>query len=447
MGSVQSAVDHPALERYNQLIAARLLQQRDPTWLRQLRAAAQQRLQADGLPGKHRESWHYSAADLWLRQFGEQHDLAPITPDERAARITEELPAGHQVRFNHGYLIDQHLAGDERAKISLQPLAELSDAERAALAPWLDGAAHNDSLADLATALAPETWLLTIKAGQQLQQPLVLSHLASVAGSHIGQLLVWIQAGAEATVVEYFSATEQAGAYLSVAHTRLKLERDSKLIYARFNRDGAAGQHLGIVEAEVGRSAQLRLQALESGCGANLHNRVRNGFYVRLAEPGAEFIARGAFAAGDQQHIDYHFTVDHCSDHGRSDILVQGLAAGKSRGVVNGRIHIAAGTRGNDGRFTSHNLLLSADAEIDAKPELEIYADEVSCAHGATIGQLDEEQLLYMQTRGLDRSTAVELLTEGFLKAGLLDSGHDDLNAYLQRQLLAALQDHQGTPA
>jgi Fe-S cluster assembly protein SufD len=194
-----------------------------------------------------------------------------------------------------------------------------------------------------------------------------------------------------------------------------------------------------VFQAALARDSRLQLQVLESASAPALSNKVRNGIYVGLDEPNAEFIARGAFAATDTQHIDYHFTVDHNSDHGRSDILMQGLAADRSRGVVNGRIYIAKNTRANDGHFTTHNLLLSNDAEIDAKPELEIYADEVSCAHGATIGQLDEEQLLYLQTRGIDRRHAIALLTEGFLKAGLLDCSNNSLNEFLLQQLLVAM--------
>jgi Fe-S cluster assembly protein SufD len=435
------------LEQYTQLIAARSQQRRDPAWLQQLRAAAQQRLAAGGLPGKHRESWHYSAADLWLQQFGEQQALAPIAPDERVGKIAVDVPAGHHIRFNHGYLVDQQIGGEERDKVSLQPLSQLDEGKHAALLQWLGAGERSETLADLITALAPETWVLTVKADARLQLPIAVSHLASQRGCHIGQLLIWMQPGAHATLLQDFSATAGAGDYLNLAHTAILLERDSGLIYTRLNRDGASGQHLGVVEARVGQGAHLQLQTLASGIEADLRNRIRNGFHVRLAEAGAEFTARGAFAAKDRQHIDYHFNVEHRADHGRSDVLMQGLAAAKSRGVVNGRIFIAPDTRGNDGHFTSHNLLLSADAEIDAKPELEIYADEVSCAHGATIGQLDEDQLLYLQTRGIDRAAAIVLMTEGFLKAGLLDTGNGELNDYLQQQLLANLRNAGGAHA
>jgi Fe-S cluster assembly protein SufD len=427
------------LEQYSALIGARLQQQRDPAWLKQLREDALIRLQESGLPSKKLESWHYSAADFWLQQFSEQHALAPIAPDANSTQFIGELPSGHRIHFNHGYLIDQHIEHDDRDKLRLKPLAQLDTVEHAQLIAWLSSIQHSDSIADLVTALAPETWVLIVKAGARLKHPVLISHLATLSGSHIGQLVVWIQSGAEATVVEHFAATTSADAYLHCAHTALKLEANSKVTYARINRDGAAAQHLGVFEAELARDARLQIQLLESASGAALTNKVRNGIYVRLNEPNAEFIARGAFAASDKQHIDYHLTVDHNSDHGRSDIVIQGLAADHSRGVVNGRIFIAKNTRGNDGHFTSHNLLLSNNAEIDAKPELEIYADEVSCAHGATIGQFDEEQLLYLQTRGIERTHAIALLTEGFLKAGLLDCHNNSLNEFLLQQLLVAM--------
>lgn len=431
------------LEQYGALITARL-QQRDPSWLKQLREIAFARLQKTGLPNKRWESWHYSAADFWLTQFAATHTLAPITPDESAAQSTTELPAGHVVHFNHGYLIDQQIQTGEREKFTLLPLAQLDGKQHASFIEWLRNIMPVDPLANLALALAPETWVLIIEADARVKQPIILAHRNTQPGSQISQVLVWMQPRAEATIVEHFAAADSAADYLQHAHTALRLQHNSKLTYVRINRDASQGQHLGVLDAELARDAKLQLQVLENGCGPQQRNRIRNGVYVKLAEPNAEFIARGAFAASDMQHVDYHFCVDHCSDHGRSDILIQGLAADKSRGIVNGRIHIAANTRGNDGHFTTHNLLLSADAEIDAKPELEIYADEVSCAHGATIGQLDEEQLLYLQTRGIDRTQAIALLTEGFLKAGLLDHNsldhnNSNLNEFLQRQLLEAL--------
>ncbi len=425
------------LDQYSALIAARL-QQRDPPWLKQLREKAAARLQQSGLPSRKWESWHYSPADFWLSQFAEKQTLAPIMPDLSAAH-SSDLPLGHAIHFNHGYLVDQHLQNEEKEAFSLLPLAQLDTKQHAALIDWLAASQPVDPLANLAFALAPETWVLIVEANTRVKQPIIFSHRNTQSGSQISQLIVWAKQGAEATVIEHFAAAHDAGEYLQHAHTATRLDANSKLTYVRINRDSDLGQHLGTFDAHVGRDAKLQLQILENGCGDQQHNKIRNGIYVQLAEPNAEFIARGAFASSDAQHVDYHFCVDHNSDHGRSDVLMQGLAADKSTGIVNGRIFIGANTRANDGHFTSHNLLLSNEAQINAKPELEIYADEVSCAHGATVGQLDEDQLFYLQTRGIDREHAVILLTEGFLKAGLLDCGNKNLNEFLQRQMLETL--------
>jgi len=305
------------LEQYGELIAARL-RQRDPAWLKQLRENASARLQQSGLPSRKWESWHYSPADFWLAQFAEKNPLAPITPD-LAAEHSSDLPAGHVIHFNHGYLVDQQVQSDERGAFSLLPLAQLDTKQYAALIEWLGALTPADPLANLALALAPETWVLVIEANTRVKQPIIFSHRNTKAGSQIGQLIVWMRAGAEATVIEHFAADASADEYLQYAHTATRLEANSKLIYVRVNRDSDRGQHLGTFDAQLARDAQLKLQVLENGCGAQQHNRIRNGVYIDLAEPNAEFIVRGAFAASDSQHVDYHFCVDHNSDHGRSE--------------------------------------------------------------------------------------------------------------------------------
>ena len=420
-----------ALQPLNALIAARPSTQ-EPMWLQALRATAHAHFNAAGLPGKRWESWHYSAADIWLQQFNEQHGLAPVA---LGADAPAAFPSDNQLHFSHGHLSSKKLD----APITLLPLQHLDAEKHAALINWLGDYPHKDSLASLATALASESWVLIIPANAQIEQPICVSHHTTQPGAQIAQLIVWVEVGAKATLLETFSGDDSHAA-LQIAHTQVQVGGNAKLTYARLNRDAQNSQHLGVFEADLQRDAQLRVQVLRGGDNvADANQKQRNGLYIRLQENGAEFIARGAFAAAGAQHIDYHLTVEHNADHGRCDMQVQGIAGGKSRGVVNGRIYIAKKTRDNDGHFTSHNLLLSNDAEIDAKPELEIHADEVRCNHGATVGQFDEDQLLYLATRGIDRAEAIALLTEGFLKAGLLETGTIALDEFLQQQLLASI--------
>lgn len=437
MGTQTAIKQSSALQPLDALIATRL-QQREPAWLQTVRAKARADLNTAGLPSKRRESWHYSAADLWLQQFDQQHGLTPIAADSESA-AADEFASTTAIQFSHGALLAQEITAADRDALTLLPLAALDAQKHADIIEWLSQQKHADSLASLATALVQESHVLIVRAEQTLAHPIAVSHFTSQSGAQVGQLIVWIEANAQATVLETFSGKTDTQS-LQIAHTQIHLACGAKLTYARLQRDQSGAQHLGIVESDIGRDAQLRMQLLRGGKESSVSNqRQRNGVYVRLQENGAEFIARGAFAAAGSQHIDYHFTVDHNADHGRCDLQIQGIAGDNSRGVINGRIFIAKNTRANDGHFTSHNLLLSNAAEIDAKPELEIYADEVRCDHGATIGQLDEDQLLYMQTRGIDHAQAVALLTEGFLKAGLLDCGNPALNDYLQQQVLLSL--------
>lgn len=423
-----------ALQPLDALIAARL-RTAAPAWLQALRERARADLNGAGLPNKHRESWHYTAADVWLQQFGERHGLAPIAADD-AAGAAADFAAGNALQFSHGALVAQRIA--EADALTLLPLAQLDPHRHAPIIDWLAARPHADGLGALATALAPDGYVLIVRAGQVVRQPIAIAHATSRPGAQIAHLIVWLEDHAQATVLESFAGRADT-ASMQIAQTQLQLARGARLTYARLHRDQAEAQHLGLIEADLGRDAHLRMQLLRGGAAGAASQRQRNGIHVRLLESGAEFTARGAFAAAGTQHIDYHFSVDHGGDHGRSDVQVQGIAADKSRGIVNGRIFIARDTRANDGHFTTHNLLLSDAAEINAKPELEIHADEVRCDHGATIGQLDEDQLLYLQTRGIGYAQAVALLTEGFLKAGLLDCGHAELNAYLQQQLLSSL--------
>ena len=133
-----------------------------------------------------------------------------------------------------------------------------------------------------------------------------------------------------------------------------------------------------------------------------------------LDAEGSECTLNGLFMVDGRQHVDFHTTVDHAKPHGTSQEYFKGILDGRSRGVFNGRVHVHPGAQKTDATQSNKNLLLSRDAEVDTKPELEIYADDVKCSHGATVGQLDPDMLFYLRARGIDRATARGLLTFGF---------------------------------
>jgi Fe-S cluster assembly protein SufD len=156
---------------------------------------------------------------------------------------------------------------------------------------------------------------------------------------------------------------------------------------------------------------------------------VRNEITARMHGRNTNVAMNGLYLAGDQQHIDNHTRVDHLVGPSNSDEEYRGILNGKSRCVFNGKAIVHRGADGTDANQANHNLLLSPDAEIDTKPELEIYADEVKCSHGATVGQLDETALFYLRSRGLDREEATRLITRAFASKVLsllpVDAAHE----------------------
>jgi Fe-S cluster assembly protein SufD len=140
----------------------------------------------------------------------------------------------------------------------------------------------------------------------------------------------------------------------------------------------------------------------------------RNDIVVSLDAEGAECQLNGLYRVGGRQHVDFHTRIEHVQPHGTSREYFKGILDGRSRGVFNGRIHVHPGAQRTDSEQQNKNLLLSRDAEVDTKPELEIYADDVKCSHGATVGQLDADMLFYLRARGIDETSARGLLTYGF---------------------------------
>jgi Fe-S cluster assembly protein SufD len=172
--------------------------------------------------------------------------------------------------------------------------------------------------------------------------------------------------------------------------------------------------------------------------GASL---ARNDLVVRLAAPGARVDADGLFFAADGRHLDNHTRIEHAAPATTSRESYRGIADSRGRGVFNGKVIVEAGADGSDARLTSQNLLLSAGAEIDTKPELEIYADDVKCSHGATVGQLDPAALFYLRSRGLPLDAARRMLIAAFAREVLLRLPSPVLEAHVMAALAPRLPD------
>jgi Fe-S cluster assembly protein SufD len=291
--------------------------------------------------------------------------------------------------------------------------------------------------AALSTALFQDGVLLDLAPGLELEQPLRLVFLGGGGESpalDCPRVLVRAGANSRGTVIEHYGPG--AGESLCLAVTEVALESGARVEHYRLQEGGAGAFHLGVLAARIERDATLVSHNLAVG------GRIaRLDLDAAMVAPGAHVEMNGLYVARDRQHIDNHTRVDHAVPRTSSDQLYRGVLTGKSHAVFNGKAIVRPGAAGTDAQQSNANLLLSPEAEIDTKPELEIYADEVKCSHGATTGQLDADALFYLRSRGLDEETARSLLTFAFADTVLARMPLAPLRRHAEQLVVGRLPD------
>ena len=256
--------------------------------------------------------------------------------------------------------------------------------------------------------------MITLAAGAVVERPLHILHVV-VAGEAEQPLavqpriLVQAGAGSVATLVESHCGLGEA-VTLTNGVSELLVDRGATLTHLLFQNESRAATHIWATQAV------LQERAVYDSFRLSLGGRMaRHDIRLTLAGDHAEGSATGAYAAGEGQHMDTTLYVDHAAPHGVSRQVYKGVLDGSGRGVFQGRIHVQRGAQKTDGHQLHKALLLSRRAEVDVKPELTIYADDVACSHGAAAGELDEDALFYLRARGIAPAEARALLIEGFL--------------------------------
>lgn len=401
-----------------------------PTWLSGRRRDALEHFAAAGFPGRRDEDWKYTSLRLIERRsFG----LTGAPPLEVPAIAGLEGPA---LVFVNGRLVGQNALPAGATILSLaQAIAAGHPACESLLGTIADPAKHR--FAALATALFTDGALIDLGEGIQLDAPLRLVFLAGGGDEPAlacPRVLVRAGANSRATLVEHYAAA--TGTALSLAVTEVSLGHGARLEHYRIQEESAEAFHLGVLAAQLARDATLVSHNVSVG------SRIaRLDLDVGLLGPGAGVEMNGLYVAGGRQHVDSHTRVDHAVPHTSSDQLYRGVLSGQSRAVFNGKAVVHPGAAGTDARQANANLLLSPEAEVDTKPELEIYADDVKCAHGATTGQLDANALFYLRSRGIDEDTAKTLLTFAFADTVLARMGLEPLRRHAEQLVVGRLPD------
>ncbi|MBS0433226.1 MAG: Fe-S cluster assembly protein SufD [Proteobacteria bacterium] len=388
-------------------------------WLDAARHDAMQEFVSAGLPDTRNEWWKYTA----LRALGQK---ACVASDQGAAtrEVDPEILAlpgasGPRLVFVNGaFRADLSRLDRLPQGLDVQPLSRAlaEDPEPLRFVLTRRPSEPRDAFAALNTALATDGVLVRVVPGARIEAPLHVVHLGAAADADIAwhtRSIIGLGEGARLRMVEHHA---DAGGHAHFANLACEcvLRGHAHLDLLALQDAGAGATLLRRSEFQLHEDAQVTLHALEIG-GALARHEIR----VALDGDRSRCESRGAFALRGRQHADTELLIEHRGRDTTSDSLWRGVADGRARGVFHGAITVHPGADGSDAQLGNKNLLLSEGAEIDTRPALEIHADEVKAAHGATVGQLDERALFYLRSRGLPAEAARRLLVRAFCAVAL----------------------------
>jgi Fe-S cluster assembly protein SufD len=379
-------------------------------WLRNARREAFDRFAELGFPTTRHEDWKYTnVASIEKRAF-----MSPAASNGvDAAQVNALALAGaHRLVFvNSRYDAALSRVRLLPAGVTLRNLAKalVNDADR--LEPLL--AEDIGALATGFDALNAAFWAdgayIDVATGTAIDEPIHLLFISTQAdaGIHV-RTMIRCGAGSRVTVVEHYVGLGDIVA-LTNASTRIEVEQGAQIEHCKLQQESRRAFHVGVIHAQQGQGS--RFTSCSFALGAALS---RNDITTRFDAEGCDATLNGLYMADGRQHVDHHTCIDHAKPRGVSRELYKGVLDGAARAVFNGKVIVRPDAQQTDAHQSNRNLLLSEGAEVDTKPQLEIFADDVKCSHGATVGQLDEDQIFYLRSRGVDDHVARRLLTHAF---------------------------------
>lgn len=380
-------------------------------WLNERRGAALERANALSVPTTRDEEWRFTdltpLTRLPVRAPLGQHGA---TADILRAHVVPE--AGARLVFVDGVFAPQLSSMPDGAlPASVSTLAEALKTHEQSLRTHLGrlAAVDDNVFAALNTAHLREASVVIVPKGVECSKPVHVLHLATEPGtvSH-PRCIVIAEPGAACTLIEEYTAlTDEA--YFTNAVTELAIASHARVIHIKLQTESARAFHIATAAVELEKDASYVSQSVTLGARLS-----RYDLGVTLDGEGASAQIDGLALISERQLADTHTLIDHARPNGRSKQLHKTIVGGAAHAVFNGKIYVRPGAQLTDSAQESRNLLLSDKAQVDTKPQLEIFADDVKCAHGATVGQLDSEQLFYLRSRGMSEPTARNLLTYAF---------------------------------
>jgi Fe-S cluster assembly protein SufD len=410
-----------------------------PAWLLPIRKAAIARFAEMGFPTSRDEDWKYTdtrfIADTAFRPAAP--DAVPDADDLRPYRL--EDADVHRLVVVNGRVAEAlssigSLPRGVRVGSLSAAMRDAGDAVQADFARLADY--RNQPFAALNTALFADGTAVIVPPGAAIEKPLHLIHVTSgSADSVVAHPRTLIKAGAnsQVTVIETFVSLGDTPCFTN-AIAEIRADQGARVDHYKVERDKEDSCHVGGVAARLDRDSTVRTHLLTLG-----GRLVRNEVLAVLDGEGSHCTINGLYLLNGRQHVDNHLRVEHAKPHCTSWEYFKGVLNDRSRGVFTGRIYVAEDAQKTDAKQTNMSLLLSEEAQVESRPQLEIFADDVRCTHGATIGQVDDQALFYLRARGLDSDTARSLLIYGFAEESLQQIQYEPLRQQLEHLLFARL--------
>jgi len=403
-----------------------------PHWLQERQTSGRKLWAAAELPTRKTEAWKYTS--LYALNQG----FASAEPSKASkADLGFEYPyfGGCKLVFVDGYLREDLSRMETPPGVDLVKFTDANAAQaetiKAHLGTAVDSSRHLFS--NLSDAALNEGVFLQVAPNTVVAEPLHLLWLTSTRETAFTvnqRLLVMAGANSHASLIEHFDCAGNGSAFTN-GITELLLDDGATLQHHRLHLEDAGAIHIGGVHARLAKDSTL--ESFHLALGSELK---RIDVVVSHDGPGAHCSLNGVYLLRNQEHVDYHTCIEHASPHCTTDEVFRGIIGDSASAVFNGRIHIHPDAQKTRAELSNRNLLTSAQAEINTKPELEIYADDVQCAHGATVAQLDPSMLHYLCTRGIGRDEAEIMLSYGFINEVIDSIKLEALREYL-RPLLA----------
>jgi Fe-S cluster assembly protein SufD len=411
------------------------------SYVHSIRKAALEKLSQTGFPTTKDEEWKYTDVSPIAKT-----PFKPILSSKTSPLPVERYWLGHP-EWNRLVFINGHLSrelSDVRSLpkgVFMGSLAEAMKSHPQLIKEYLTSFSNyeQNAFTSLNTAFIQDGAFVFVPKGTIIDQPLHLLFVSSLEEAefvcHPRNVIV-VGESSQVAILESYVTPREKLSYFTNAVTEVSVGENAVVEYDKFQNESMSAYHIASTYVQQRRNSNYASNLVSFGARLS-----RNNVFAVLDGEGIECTLNGLYVGSADQHIDNHTTIDHAKPHCNSFEVYKGILDGKSKGVFNGKIIVRKDAQKTDAKQTNKNLVLSDEASVDTKPQLEIFANDVKCTHGATIGQLDREAIFYLQSRGVDKDDARDMLIHAFAKDLIDRIRSEGVRTNLERMIYSRLQE------